>query len=87
MPFWWMRRITGRITGGWFVVLPAGWVGIWHESPEPQWGIPLSGRWFIETRDGKRVEMGPGDIHRGADIGTAGQQGHSSGRMDHPDPV
>ncbi|MEX5215224.1 MAG: hypothetical protein NW703_13785 [Nitrospiraceae bacterium] len=77
----WMRRIEGRITGGWFTILPVGWVGEWHESPEPQWVIPLSGRWFLQTRDGKRVEMGPGDIHWGADIDTTGQQGHFSGQI------
>lgn len=77
----WMRRVEGRITGAWFTVLPVGWVGEWHESPEPQWVVPLSGRWFIETRDGRRVEMGPGDIHWGADIDTAGRHGHVSGQI------
>jgi putative membrane protein len=40
------------------VVQPVGWVGEWHENPKPQWIIPLSGRWFVETMDGTRVEMG-----------------------------
>ena len=43
--------------------------------------MPISGRWFIETRDEKRVEMGPGDIHWGADIGTVDQHGHYSGQI------
>jgi hypothetical protein len=47
------------------LVLPVGWVGEWHENPKPQWIIPLSGRWFVETMDGKRVEMGPGEVSFG----------------------
>jgi len=26
----------------------------WHENPVPQWIVPLSGRWFVETMDGHR---------------------------------
>jgi hypothetical protein len=36
---------------------PKGWVGAWHENPAAQWIIPLSGRWFVETMDGHRVEI------------------------------
>jgi hypothetical protein len=48
------------------VVQPVGWVGDWYENPKPQWIVPLwivplSGRWFVETMDGTRVEMGPGE--------------------------
>lgn len=32
-----------------FTVLPVGWVGDWHENPKPQWIVPLSGRWFVES--------------------------------------
>lgn len=39
--------------------LPKGWIGAWHENPKPQWIVPLSGHWFVETTDGHRVEMGP----------------------------
>lgn len=80
----WMRRLRGEVEAVIFCVLPVGWVGEWHESPRPQWVIPLSGRWFIETQDGSRVEMGPGDIHWGEDIGTravAGNEGHRSGQI------
>jgi hypothetical protein len=24
--------------------------------------VPLSGRWFVESMDGVRTEMGPGDV-------------------------
>jgi hypothetical protein len=41
-------------------VLPVGWIGDWHENPRPQWIIPLSGRWFVESMDGIRIEIGPG---------------------------
>lgn len=66
-------------------VQPVGWVGTWHENPQPQWIIPLSGRWFVETMDGKRVEMGPGEVSFGEDQNTKpnskGQQGHLSGTV------
>lgn len=68
-----------------FSVLPVGWVGDWHENPKPQWIIPLSGRWFVETMDGHRVEMGPGEISFGEDQGTQaneeGHKGHLSGTV------
>src|SRR5690606_15998856 len=31
---------------------PIGWTGDWHENPKPQWIIPLSGKWYVETMDG-----------------------------------
>jgi predicted outer membrane protein len=67
------------------VVQPVGWVGEWHENPKPQWIIPLSGRWFVETMDGKRVEMGPGEVSFGGDQNTKpdaqGRKGHRSGTV------
>jgi hypothetical protein len=63
-------------------VLPAGWVGTWHENPRPQWIVPLSGRWFVESMDGARVEMGPGELSFGEDQGSVerdGKRGHLSG--------
>ncbi|AZR21469.1 hypothetical protein NX81_002805 [Xanthomonas vasicola] len=77
----WLRPFPGKVLGIQFAVLPVGWVGDWHESPHPQWVIPLRGRWFIETGDGTRVEMGPGDIHFGQDQGTTDQRGHRSGQL------
>ena len=65
-------------------MLPAGWIGEWHESPRAQWVVPLAGRWFLETQDGRRVEMGPGDIHFGQDRDTRevdGKKGHRSGTV------
>jgi len=66
-----------------FSVLPAGWIGEWHENPKPQWIVPLSGRWFVETMDRIRVEMGPGELSLGEDQGTRpdaqGRKGHRSG--------
>jgi hypothetical protein len=67
------------------VVQPVGWVGEWHENPKPQWIIPLSGRWFVETMDGKRVEMGAGEISFGGDqnckADAGGHKGHRSGTV------
>jgi hypothetical protein len=65
-------------------VQPAGWEGAWHENPAPQWIIPLSGRWYVESMDGMRVEMGPGEISFGEDQGTRerdGRKGHMSGTV------
>ncbi|AOF96309.1 hypothetical protein [Sphingobium sp. RAC03] len=80
----WMRPFAGTVKAIWFNILPVGWIGDWHPSPSLQWVVPLSGRWFIETQDGKRVEMGPGDIHWGADVETtleASRTGHRSGQI------
>ncbi len=45
----------------------------------------LSGRWFVETMDGMRVEMGVGEISLGADQNTKpngdNKQGHLSGTV------
>jgi hypothetical protein len=65
-------------------VQPVGWVGDWHENPKPQWIIPLSGRWFVESMDGQRIEMGPGEISFGGDQNTVerdGRKGHRSGTV------
>lgn len=66
-------------------VLPSGWVGTWHKNPKAQWIIPLSGHWFVQTMDGKRVEMGPGDLSFGEDQMTkadaGGHDGHLSGTV------
>lgn len=65
-------------------VQPAGWVGDWHENPAPQWIIPLSGRWWVESMDGQRVEFGAGEISFGEDqdcIETDGRIGHRSGTV------
>jgi hypothetical protein len=65
-------------------VQPVGWVGTWHENPKPQWIIPLSGRWFVESMDGQRVTMGPGEISFGEDQGTTAdgdRRGHLSGTV------
>jgi hypothetical protein len=68
-----------------FTVMPVGWVGSWHENPKPQWIIPLSGCWFVETMDGQRVEMGVGDLSFGEDQNTKanadGNKGHLSGTV------
>ena len=80
----WMREFSGAAKAVWFNILPVGWIGEWHPSPSLQWVVPLSGRWFIETQDGIRVEMGQGDIHWGADLAGGalpGQVGHRSGQL------
>jgi len=66
-------------------VQPVGWVGDWHENPAPQWIIPISGRWWVESMDGTRIEMGPGDLSLGEDQGSiadgTGRMGHRSGTI------
>lgn len=68
-----------------FAVLPVGWVGEWHENPKPQWIVPLSGRWFVQSMDGHRVEMGAGEVSFGGDqhcvADAQGHQGHRSGTI------
>ncbi len=81
----WIKRLSTPAARVVVLVLPAGWVGEWHENPEPQWIVPLSGRWFVETMDGARVEMGPGDLSFGGDQNTRpdahGRRGHRSGTV------
>ena len=67
-----------------FTVQPVGWVGEWHENPAPQWIVVLSGRWWIESMDGTRIEQGPGEFSLGEDQGcteTDGKKGHRSGTI------
>lgn len=68
-----------------FTILPVGWVGDWHENPKPQWIVPLSGCWFVESMDGTRVEMGAGEVSFGGDqncvADAKGRKGHRSGTL------
>ncbi len=67
-----------------FTVQPVGWIGDWHENPAPQWIVVLSGRWWIESMDGTRIEQGPGELSLGEDQGcvlTDERQGHRSGTL------
>jgi hypothetical protein len=67
-----------------YTVQPVGWVGDWHENPAPQWIVVLSGRWWIESMDGTRIEQGPGEFSLGEDQGcnlTDGRKGHRSGTI------
>lgn len=68
-----------------FTVQPVGWIGEWHENPAPQWIVVLSGRWWIESMDGTRIEQGPGDFSFGEDQGCStdsqGRKGHKSGTI------
>lgn len=82
-PQWLGRKVKGEATVM-LTVLPPGWEGTWHENPKPQWIVPLSGRWFVESMDGQRVEMGVGEISFGADQNTRerdGRKGHRSGTV------
>jgi hypothetical protein len=82
-PQWQGQRIQGSMSVL-MTVLPVAWEGDWHENPKPQWIIPLSGRWFVESMDGTRIEMGCGDISFGADQhcrSVAGRRGHRSGTV------
>ena len=54
-------------------------------QPEAAVDRAAVGRWFVETTDGTRVEMGPGEISFGGDQNarpdSAGRQGHRSGTV------
>jgi hypothetical protein len=80
----WIGAKIEETTTVFVTVLPIGWIGDWHENPKPQWIIPLSGRWFVESMDGQRVEMGPGEMSFGEDMDSrkiGGKQGHLSGTV------
>ncbi len=81
----WQDRLKADGATVIITVQPVGWKGSWHEDPKPQWIIPLSGRWFVQTMDGHRVEMGPGEICFGEDQNTKtdahGHKGHYSGTV------
>jgi hypothetical protein len=82
-PQWLGERTSGTMTVL-TTVLPVGWTGAWHANPRPQWIIPLSGTWFVESMDGARVEMGPGELSFGGDQAareTDGKRGHRSGTV------
>ena len=83
-PQWNDSPFTGK-TNIVFCVLPVGWNGDWHENPKPQWISVLSGRWFVESTDGTRVEMGAGDLAFGGDQNAKpdkeGRVGHRSGTI------
>ncbi len=68
-----------------FTVQPVGWVGEWHENPAPQWITVMSGRWWVESMDGTRVEMGAGEMSLGEDQNcrkdAEGRNGHRSGTI------
>ncbi|MGI8840075.1 MAG: hypothetical protein ACR2F8_04730 [Caulobacteraceae bacterium] len=79
----WQHKEETAVAAINFSVLPVGWTADWHENPKPQWILPLTGRWFVETMDGQRVEMGAGELSLGEDQGTQadpeGRKGHLSG--------
>ena len=79
----WQKDLVSAKTTVNLSILPAGWIGDWHENPAPQGILPLAGKWFVETMDGTRVEMGPGEASFGDDLGTKpdpqGRKGHRSG--------
>ncbi len=83
-PQWNDKQARGEATVV-FTVQPVGWVGEWHENPAPQWIVPLSGRWWVESMDGTRIEMGPGELSLGEDQGCVrdgqGRRGHRSGTL------
>ena len=79
----WLARGAVRIL---FSELPADFDGDWHENPRPQWIVPLSGGWWVETQDGSRAEYRVGDLSFGGDQNTEpdddGNRGHRSGVLD-----
>lgn len=78
----WNNKLMSGATQVIFSELPADFDGDWHENPQPQWIIPLSGGWWVETMDGMRTEMRQGELSFGADQGTTNEKGHRSGVLD-----
>jgi hypothetical protein len=82
-PQWQSKKTSGAMTVM-LTVLPVGWIGTWHENPKPQWIVPVSGRWFVESMDGTRVEMTTGELSFGGDQNCReieGRRGHRSGAV------
>jgi hypothetical protein len=82
-PQWQGKKTNGAMTVM-ITVLPVGWIGTWHENPKPQWIVPLSGRWFVESMDGTCVEMAAGELSFGGDQNCReieGKRGHRSGSV------
>lgn len=78
----WVKRLSADPEDITILVLQPGTLR-WHRNPKPQWIIPLSGTWFVESLDGTRVEMGPGMASFGEDQlatpNSDGNVGHLSG--------
>ena len=80
----WQGQMTSGAMTAMVTVLPVGWIGEWHVNPKPQWIVPLSGRWFVESMDGTRIEMGAGESSFGGDqaaVEVEGKRGHRSGTV------
>lgn len=64
-------------------VLPVGWNADWHINFVPKFIFVLSGSWYVESMDGDRVVMGPGEFSYGGDqnvkTDAEGRFGHLSG--------
>jgi len=78
----WVKRLAATPEDITILVLQPGTLS-WHRNPKPQWILPLSGTWFVESMDGTRVEMGPGELSFGEDQlareDINGRAGHLSG--------
>ncbi|MES0882740.1 cupin domain-containing protein [Roseibium sp. SCP14] len=78
----WTKRLAADPEDITILVLQPGTLN-WHRNPQPQWIVPLSGTWFVESMDGTRVEMGPGQLSFGEDqlakSDANGREGHLSG--------
>jgi hypothetical protein len=64
-----VQRLPGDVESLVFTQLPAGWAGKWHKNPKRQWVIVLSGKYYMETSDGKGVTLKAGDVFFGGDQG------------------
>ena len=66
-------------------VLPVGWSAGWHMNHTAKWIFVLSGQWYIESMDGQRVTIGPGEFSFGGDQNckedAEGRIGHLSGQV------
>jgi hypothetical protein len=66
-------------------VLPVGWSARWHMNQTAMWIVVLSGQWYVESMDGERVVIGPGEFSLGGDQGcktdAQGRIGHLSGQV------
>ena len=66
-------------------VLPVGWSAGWHMNRTAKWIFVLTGQWSVESMDGQRVVIGPGEFSFGGDqnckADPQGRLGHLSAQV------
>lgn len=70
-PFWGRVCLTSPMCGA------PGWACGGTKCRRSSWIVTLTGTWFVEVMDGKRVELGLGEL----EVNAQGRKGHHSGHV------